>query len=352
MPDVDPAGLRPLRREARHEGSAALDVHRRNCCVDLCDSRSVSDSAGGFHPSHTATEIASSIHKIGVLRPWLVHRTSSSSSAQPAQSTEPAPPAAPLGPSSIRPRIAQLPSPVVGLHARVRRAGIAPAISGATYTGLDRFGATSNGFQWTPPDTQIAVGNGYVVEEATAGISIYNTSNGVALSGYPEDLKAWWCAAGHQPSSCPISTANVVDPRVIFDPKSGRFFTTTLFVDDTSHAYAVDLAVSNTSDPTGAWTTYAVQPAISQLPDQPKLAATSDKLTVTSNVYTKGGGGGTFDHEAMWIVQKSALVALSSTAKVVIFNFGGDFNIVPALSNGSQGALYGVYLTSSVFFFQ
>jgi hypothetical protein len=216
------------------------------------------------------------------------------------------------------------------LSGGVTAPGPLTSVSGYGFAGLDRF--SSGGF--FPPDTQIAVGNGDVVENVNAEINIYNATYGTALAGYPKDLKAWWCAAGGQGSSCTAPSNTVTDPRVIYDPLSARFFATILFT-NTSNQSAVDLAVSTTSDPTGAWVTYTVQTQASGLYDQPKLAVTGDKVTVTAN----------FSTEMMYVIQKSDVVAGHAYAGSQVFTMGSRTNIVPALALTGGNTQYLAYIT-------
>jgi hypothetical protein len=66
----------------------------------------------------------------------------------------------------------------------------------------------------------------------------------------------------------------VSDPRVVFDPGSGRWFVSVV---DVARG-AVQLAVSGTSDPTGAWAVYSH--TASNCPDQPSLGVGRDLVVV------------------------------------------------------------------------
>jgi hypothetical protein len=231
------------------------------------------------------------------------------------------------GPSStVPPRL----SGIISLRAprsslRPPRGSVAssPSLGGHIFTGLDRFGSGGS----TPPDTQLAVGGGFVVENVNDEVSVNSPQTGAPVSGFPVGLKAWWCTVANQPSSCLTSPYSTTDPRVIFDPASGRFFATILFFSNSMNVSAIDLAVSTSSDPTGTWNVYTVQGQASGIYDQPKLAVSSDKVTVTANFYTSPTA---FDHSMIYAIQASDVIAGNASAGADIFNINSRFNPVPA----------------------
>jgi hypothetical protein len=112
------------------------------------------------------------------------------------------------------------------------------------------------------------------------------------------------------------ANANASNPKVLFDPNSGRYFATLMMCFDGACGGAnwtkigVYLAVSTSDDPLGGWTIY---PNLfnfdkGNFQDQPKLGFSSDKVTVSANVYR---GHSTcacdFLHEDLVVLQKSDL---------------------------------------------
>jgi hypothetical protein len=136
-------------------------------------------------------------------------------------------------------------------------------------TGLNhrdqRLANGGNQFSLEPPDQGLCVGNGYVVETVNSVIRVWNTS-GSALTGV-QDLNTFFgypAAINRATYPAPNSVGpDVIDPQCYYDPDNNRFIVdiTTLLVDangDFNGKNTIDVAVTNTGDPTGAWTIYHV----------------------------------------------------------------------------------------------
>ena len=81
------------------------------------------------------------------------------------------------------------------------------------------------------------------------------------------------------------------DPKVIYDALSGRWFASYLsFIDNPSGSDEgrLHLAVSQTSDPTGAWNVYTLT-YTDVVPDYARIGVTNDKFTVSSNLFDIDG---------------------------------------------------------------
>jgi hypothetical protein len=118
-----------------------------------------------------------------------------------------------------------------------------------------------------PPDPVIGAGAGFVVQIVNSAVRVW-TNDGVARADYP------------LPSFAEASSADVSDPRIVFDPDSGRWFASVV---DVARA-TVQLAVSLTSDPTGAWAVYSH--ATGSCPDQPSLGVGRDLVVVGYTAYS------------------------------------------------------------------
>jgi hypothetical protein len=126
-----------------------------------------------------------------------------------------------------------------------------------------RFGANGgNQFSLEPPDQGLCVGNGYVVEAINSVIRVWDT-NGNALTGVG-DLNTFFGYPAAINRSTGAYGPDLIDPQCYFDPENSRFVVdvTTLYHVGTTAAYngknSIDVAVSNTGDPTGVWTIYHV----------------------------------------------------------------------------------------------
>jgi hypothetical protein len=99
------------------------------------------------------------------------------------------------------------------------------------------------GFFW-PPDMGGAVGPAGVVQFVNGAFADYN-SNGTLQAPRITD-STFWLDAGISSS---IVAPGVADPRIIYDPGSGRFFASGIGVGNGTNANQVLLAVSNDSNP-------------------------------------------------------------------------------------------------------
>src|SRR5216683_6646209 len=138
-----------------------------------------------------------------------------------------------------------------------------------------RFG-TKNQFSLEPPDQGLCVGSdgaGHtrVLEVVNDTLRVY-TTDGAALTG-PVALNAFY---GYPPAiirATPTVPAKfgpfVTDPSCIYDAPTGRWFIVVLTLDTVSHGgndgqehftgtNHLDLAVSDSSNPTGTWTVFRI----------------------------------------------------------------------------------------------
>jgi hypothetical protein len=163
--------------------------------------------------------------------------------------------------SSIFPE-APLPTP------RVKGSRLAPTNPEviASVNGLNhrnqRLANGSNQFSVEPPDQALCVGNGFVVESVNSVLQVFNSGTGAAITGV-QDLNTFF---GY-PAAINRTTGefgpDVIDPVCTYDPENGRFVVAiTTLLQSTSGVFngknTLDVAVSNTNDPTADWTIYHV----------------------------------------------------------------------------------------------
>jgi len=152
-----------------------------------------------------------------------------------------------------------------------------PAPSGAGFEGLDNSDNSAlAGFTVTPPDPQLAVGPSHVFEMVNVVGRIYSRSGAV--------LQTFTLASFF---GVPTGFRDT-DPKVLYDSLSGRWFASYVsFLDQpgsVNDQARLHLAISQTSDPTGAWNVYFISYA-QLIPDYEAIGVTTDKLTVASNVF-------------------------------------------------------------------
>src|SRR6185312_11673099 len=127
---------------------------------------------------------------------------------------------------------------------------------------------TANGgnqFSVEPPDQGLCVGSGFVVEVVNTVMRIYNTA-GTPLTGV-QDLNSFYGYPAQIDRTTGITGPEITDPVCYFDPEHSRFVLAVLTLEvvpetgDFTGGNHLDVAVSNTSDPRGSWTTYSIQVA-------------------------------------------------------------------------------------------
>jgi hypothetical protein len=125
------------------------------------------------------------------------------------------------------------------------------AASGFTIGPVNFTGGTINGpgGQLIPPDTMGAVGPNHIVVMINNTYAVFD-KNGNLISETTDEQ--FWIDAGIPAATIQGST---FDPRIIFDPSTGRWFAVAIDEGDPNDGTGnrVYVAVSNTSDPTAGW---------------------------------------------------------------------------------------------------
>jgi hypothetical protein len=223
-----------------------------------------------------------------------------------------------------------------------------------------RFSNNGNQFSVEPPDQALCVGNGFIVESANDVLKIYDTT-GTQLVG-PVDLNTFYgypAALDRTQASLPRGPS-LTDPICYFDPDTQRFFHVVLTLDhvgttaNLSGTNHLDIAVSQTSNPTGAWNLFKlpVQNNGTEgtpdhhctngfcLGDYPHIGADANAIFLTTNEFAVVGAG--FFGAQLYAVSKRALAAGSSNVNVVLFDHASDlapaFTVWPATSPAGQNA--------------
>ncbi len=106
------------------------------------------------------------------------------------------------------------------------------------------------------------MGNGFVVEAVNSAIQVRSTAAGAAITGV-RDLNTFFGYPAAIDRATGVIGPQVIDPVCLYDPDNNRFvvaLTTLGSNPDGSFTgkNTIDVAVSNTGDPTGAWTIYSV----------------------------------------------------------------------------------------------
>ncbi len=177
-----------------------------------------------------------------------------------------------------------------------------------------------------PPDPSGAVNENYYVQAVNTAYRVYNL-DGTPATGIIQ-LKDLW----------PGST-NSGDPIVLWDRHAQRFLVTQF----QTGSNKILIAVSETSDPTGAYHLYSF--SFNSFPDYPKYSVWSDGYYMTSN--TSGKDVVAFERDKMLVGDPSAaMIAMNIPAFATLYGFK---SVLPADADGDLPA-YGTPI--SMFLFQ
>ncbi len=179
-----------------------------------------------------------------------------------------------------------------------------PASVSSAFDGL---GSVDNVVGVHPPDPQLAVGPSHVIEMVNISGRIFDRS-GTALDTFL--LTDFFLVP---------SGSLDTDPKVIYDPASGRFFAAYASFTDgpgpQNDVGRLHIAVSTTSNPLDEWKLYVLAIA-GQFPDYPGLGVSDDKLTISYNLFQIGGSG-FFQGVQTLVVEKSQVVAGATSVDAV-----------------------------------
>lgn len=170
-------------------------------------------------------------------------------------------------------------------------------------TDLDTNIANTGGALFVPPDAHAAAGPAHVVAVTNVTIRIH-TPTGSLLAD--TSLASFFA---------PLAPLTLTfDPKVLYDQHAGRFVVTTLDrtdvgTGDSFNSSRLFLAVSATSDPTGAWylTIFDTMTMIGGVPvwaDYPGFAVDEEAIYVTVAMFGFLGSGGGFAGTRLVVVDK------------------------------------------------
>jgi hypothetical protein len=241
-----------------------------------------------------------------------------------------------------------------------------------------RYARGGNQFTVEPPDQGLCAGGGYVVEAVNDVLNVFNTSGQSLLpdntatnivSGFPTDvnhavdLNSFLGYAPAIDRSTGVRAQSVTDPSCLYDAATQRFFFVTLTLESRPNGSLtlvnhLDIAVSKTPDPTGAWTIYRVNVTNDgsnigganpgpYLGDYPHIGADAYGFYVTTNAYPWLANG--FGGAQIYAFSKSQLAAGAANVTMVHLDTTGlvkapsdagptqpGFTVWPAQSPGTS----------------
>ncbi len=201
-----------------------------------------------------------------------------------------------------------------------------------TNVGTNFPGVGSNGF--APPDTNMAVGPNHILQTVNSRYAIYD-KNGILLVG-PFALNSMWATFG-EGNSC--TTSNTGDVVAQYDKLADRFILTQLGSFDAP--YSECIAVSQTSDPAGAYYLYSYSFG-NQLNDYPKFGvwptATNSAYLASYNLFANAQ---TFTGAALCAYDRAKMLVGDPTAQSICYTISNEGGYLPADLDGSNPPMDG-----------
>ena len=174
-----------------------------------------------------------------------------------------------------------------------------------------------------PPDTMGAVGPRHLMETANGAYAVYD-KRGTPILTVPID--SFWSGI----------TKDAGDSVIVYDRFAGRWIIVAADSGNTDRG-GIEIAVSQTDDPTGTWSRFRTPSPATEWHDQPMAGLNSRTLTISA-----GAIGGPSNPKKdrllrtdILLVDKEQLFRGTLSAPVVS---SGGFAICPALSYDSAGA--------------
>ena len=228
-----------------------------------------------------------------------------------------------------------------------------------------RYSRGGNQFSVEPPDQGMCVGNGFVVEAVNDVLNVFHQSDGTSalpdntatnmVGGFPRnvnhavDLNSFFGYAPAINRTTLVRGPFVTDPSCLYDAATQRFFLVALTLETHPNGSFttvnhLDIAVSQTSDPTGTWNLYhrdvtndgtntgGVNPG-PYLGDYPHVGADANGFYVTTNAYPWCCNG--FSGAQIYAFSKAQLAAGAASVNMQHFDTSGVVN-VPSEAGSTQ----------------
>ena len=194
----------------------------------------------------------------------------------------------------------------------------APLVSttnGLNFEGIgDTSNTASNPCNCAPPDTNGVVGATQYVQWVNTAFAVYNKATGEIAPGFPKAGNALWSGFG---GAC--ENSNDGDPIVQYDKLANRWIMTQFAV--SAAPFTQCIAVSTTSDATGAYSRYAFSYG-NQFNDYPKLGVWPDGYYISYNIFNNGQ---TFAGSKVCSLDRTKMLAGDPTATQQCFQLSSSF---------------------------
>jgi hypothetical protein len=227
-----------------------------------------------------------------------------------------------------------------------------------------RYTRGGNQFSVEPPDQGLCVGNGYEFEAVNSVVNVYDASGQSVLpdntatnivAGFPRDVNHAVDISsfyGYPPAinrTTGVRGPFVTDPSCLYDAATQRWFVVVLTLNTNPNGSFtlvnhLDIAVSQTSNPTGSWNIYKVDVTNDgtntggvnpgpYLGDYPHIGADANGFYITTNAYPWCCNG--FSGAQIYAFSKAQLAAGAASVNMVRIDTSGMVN-VPSDAGSTQ----------------
>jgi len=205
---------------------------------------------------------------------------------------------------------------------------LGPSVSTTNGLNFAGVGDGDYGFsvQYAPPDTVGAVGATQYVQWVNTYFAVFNKSTGAIATGFPKPGNSPWVGFG---GGC--ETNNDGDPIVQYDKLANRWILTQFSVSTTPYLQCV--AVSQTSDATGAYYRYAFSYGNTQFNDYPKLGVWPDGYYISYNIFNNAQ---TFAGSKVCAFDRAKMLVGNTSATQQCFQLSSSFGgLLPSDLDGT-----------------
>jgi len=185
-----------------------------------------------------------------------------------------------------------------------------------------------------PPDTHGAAGPNHVASILNRGYAVWDKLGNLVQG--PMSLQQFWQSLGTGPGQ---PADFVFDPKILYDQHSGRWMVTTDSNPDTTDSYVL-FGISDTNNPSGAWTLYAIDADPddgSHWADYPGFGVDPGHVYITNNMFPVGSGG---FFARFWVIDKASALAGGALVYDVLDDPLGGFTWQPCHAFGATPVNY------------
>ncbi len=204
-----------------------------------------------------------------------------------------------------------------------------PAVSAAISHNFDGMPDSANGsLRGVPPDENLSVGATQVVEVINTAYQVFNKSTGTSVQG-PRQISSIFTGVSGLCGQGPTSP-NYTDPIVLYDKQAGRWFIAIVAANSSFGTGNQCIAVSSTSDATGAYHRYAFSFGTNVFNDYDKFGVWPDAYYGAFNLFSPTR----FLGARACAFQRSVML-VGTAAKAVCFTNANEFSFLPSDRDGA-----------------